>query len=62
MTQTTDMTTLDSKDFGNPVQINTSKLFIRRLSKSNKEKKMREKTAHIGRIASFASQGRKFSK
>jgi hypothetical protein len=54
--------TTDTKDFGNPVQVNTSKLFIRRLSKCDKERKMREKTAHIGLVASFASQGRKFSK
>jgi hypothetical protein len=57
---TTDLTTVDSKEFGNPVQVNTGKLFIRRLSKCPKEQKMREKTAHIGRKASYASQGRKF--
>lgn len=51
-----------SKEHGNPVQVDTSKLFVRRLSRSDKEKKMREKTAHIGQKMSYASQGRKFSK
>ena len=52
-----DMTTTASKDFGNPVQVNTNKLFMDHLSKSDKEQKMREKTAHIGYEASLASQG-----
>jgi hypothetical protein len=70
-----DLTTIATKDFGNPVQVDTEKLFLyRALSNdstssfasplkrrnSEREKKMRAKTAHIGRKASYASQGKKF--
>jgi hypothetical protein len=57
-----DLTTTENKDFGNPVQVDTSKLFIGRLSRSDEEKKMREKTAHVGEVASKVTQDMKTTK
>ena len=70
--QNKDLMTTKTKDFGNPVQVDTEKLFLyRNLNKDDtssfdspvkkqhaeNEMKMREKTAHIGREASLASEG-----
>ena len=75
--QTKDLTTTKTKDFGNPVQVDTEKLFLyRNLTKNDTssldspvkkqraedEMKMREKTAHIGREASLASEGKALEK
>jgi hypothetical protein len=61
----------NNKEHQNPVQVDTDKIFLyrslsnggktasnvkRRNSREN-ERKLREKTAHIGRKASLASQG-----
>jgi hypothetical protein len=60
-TTTTDNNT--TKDFGNPVQVNADKTFISRTAiqpnpaSVQKDRKMREKTAHIGWKASQESQG-----
>lgn len=67
-----DLTTIKTKAFGNPVQMDTEHLFLFRTASfgsstslrslnMEKERKMRQKTAHIGRKASFASQGKKFT-
>lgn len=61
----------NDKEHRNPVQMDTSKLFlyrslsnggktatnVKRRNSQQKERSMREKTAHIGRKASHASQG-----
>mmetsp|Transcript_30327 Transcript_30327/g.73785 ORF Transcript_30327/g.73785 Transcript_30327/m.73785 type:complete len:124 (+) Transcript_30327:405-776(+) len=75
--QTKDLTTTKTKDFGNPVQVDTEKLFLyRNLTKNDtssfnspvkkqraeNEMKMRKKTAHIGRKASLASEGKTLEK
>ena len=75
--QNKDLTTTKTKDFGNPVQVDTDKLFLyRNLNKDDtssfhspvkkqhaeNEMKMREKTAHIGREASLASEGQTLEK
>jgi hypothetical protein len=59
-THTTTTAVVDRKEFGNPVQVDTDQtLFNRTVEKppSEEERKLREKTAHIGYRASQASQG-----
>lgn len=61
-----DMTTTESKDFGNPVQVDADKTYISRTAantsdttrdRMEKDRQLREKTAHIGWKASQESQG-----
>jgi hypothetical protein len=59
-THTTTTDVVDRKEFGNLVQVDTDQtLFNRTVEKppSEEERKLREKTAHIGYRASQASQG-----
>ena len=65
----------NDKEFSNPIQVDTDKIFLyrkmsnggskpsnmKRHNSREHERKMREKTAHIGRKASHASQGTAWS-